>query len=79
MQLDKASSPSSVDQTTIPAAPAAAAAGTTAAAPITAARGRRPTLPTWIKLLIGNPLAATGLAVLALFILAAIFASFITT
>src|SRR5438105_504637 len=66
MQLDKASSTPPVDQETLPAAP------------VTAARGRRLALPTWVKLLLGNPLAATGIAVLAIFILAAIFAPLLT-
>ena len=82
MQLDKAASTSTspVDQTTLPAAPASTApVATTASAPITAARGRRLALPTWVKLLLGNPLAATGLAILAIFVLGAIFAPLLTT
>src|SRR5919201_5223313 len=68
MQLDKAS----------PTPPPEPSAHTTAPPPLTAARGRRPALPTWVKLLLGNPLAATGIAVLAIFILAAIFAPVLT-
>ena len=68
MQLDKAS-------TTPPPEPSAHTAAT---APITAARARHLALPTWVKLLLGNPLAATGIAVLAIFVLAAIFAPLLT-
>lgn len=78
MQLDKAPSPPPVEQHTLPAAPVSAAANTTATAPITAARGRRLAFPTWIKLLLSNRLAATGCAVVLIFILAAIFAPLLT-
>lgn len=89
MQLDNADAPATapadpVKGTTIPASPvSAAAANTTATAPITAAggggRGRGLTVPNWVKLLLGNPLAAAGCVVLAIFILAAIFAPLLTS
>lgn len=79
MQLDKAPSTPPVKQDTIPAAPVSASAvSTTASAPITVARGRRVALPTWVKLLLSNPLAVTGLAVLLILVLAAIFAPLLT-
>ncbi len=53
-----------------------------AATPATAAgataRRRRLEVPTWVKLLLSNRLAAAGLTVIAVFILAAIFAPLIT-
>jgi len=81
VQLDNAPSTLASNQDTIPAVPVAAASvATTANAPLTSARarGRGIALPTWVKLLLGTPLAATGIVVVLIFILAAIFAPLIT-
>lgn len=79
MQLDKAPASPAPKQDTIPPVPAeGSSVATTGTASITSVRGRGIALPTWVKLLLGNPLAATGIVVLLIFILAAIFAPLIT-
>jgi len=79
VQLDNAPSTRASTQDTIPAVPAAAASvATTATPPLTTTRGRGIALPTWVKLLLSTPLAATGIVVVLIFILAAIFAPLIT-
>lgn len=79
MQLDDAPSPPTTKQDTIPPVAAeGAAVATTGTAPIAGVRRSGLTVPTWLKLLLSNPLAATGIAILLIFILAAIFAPLIT-
>ena len=62
---------SDLDKVLLPSAP-------TPAMPVTAPRRRRLSIPGWLKLLLSNRLAATGSAIMLIFVLGAIFAPLLT-